>query len=56
MQNIDKTMQNIERPSILFDKGPLNFNLYYTEKTPEYLCENCGIILGSKQTLKHAIW
>ena len=20
---------------------------------PEYLCENCGIILGSKQTLKH---
>ena len=52
MQNIDKTMQNIERPSILFDKGPLNFNLYYTEKTPEYLCENCGIILGSKQILK----
>ena len=45
-------MQNIERSSILFDKGPLNFNLYYTEKTPEYLCENCGIILGSKQTLK----
>ena len=38
---------------MLFDKGPLNFNLYYTEKTPEYLCENCGVILGSKQALKH---
>ena len=37
---------------ILFDKGPLNFNLYYTEKTPEYLCENCGVILWSKQALK----
>ena len=45
-------MQNIERSSILFDKGPSNFNLYYTEKMSEYLCENCGIILGSKQTLK----
>ena len=45
-------MQNIERSSILFDNGPSNFNLYYTEKTPEYLCENCGIILGSKQALK----
>ena len=46
-------MQNIKRSSILFDKGPLNFNLYYTEKTPEYLCEKCGVILGSKQALKH---
>ena len=45
-------MQNIERSSILFDEVPSNFNLYYTEKMPEYLCENCGIILGSKQTLK----
>ena len=45
-------MQNIGRSSILFDKEPSNFNLYYTEKMPEYLCENCGIILGSKQTLK----
>ena len=47
-----KTMQNIERSSILSDNGPSNYNLYYTEKIPEYLCENCGIILGSKQTLK----
>ena len=46
-------MQNIERYSILFDNGPSNFNLCYTEKTPEYLCEHCGAILGSKQTLKH---
>ena len=45
-------MQNTERSSILFDKGPSNLNLYYTEKMPEYLCENCGIILGSKWTLK----
>ena len=42
----------MERSSILIEKGPLNFNLYYTEKTPEYLCENCGVILGSKQALK----
>ena len=42
----------MERSSKLIDKEPLNFNLYYTEKTLEYLCENCGVILGSKQALK----
>ena len=42
----------MERWSILIDKRHLDFNLYYTEKTPEYLCENCGAILGSKQALK----
>ena len=43
----------MERSSILIDKRHLDFNLYYTEKTPEYLCEKCGTILGSKQPLKH---
>ena len=42
----------MERSSILIDKRHSDFNLYYTEKTPEYLCENCGTILGSKQALK----
>ena len=32
----------MERSSILIDKRYLDFNLYYTGKTPEYLCENCG--------------
>ena len=48
-----KQRQNMERSSILIDKRHLDFDLYYTEKTPEYLCENCGVILGSKQALKH---
>ena len=30
----------------------IHIDLYYTEKTPEYLCENYGVILGSKQALK----
>ena len=42
----------MERSSILIDKRHLDFNLYYTEKTPEYLCENCGVIMGSKLALK----
>ena len=42
----------MERLSILVDKRHSDFNLYYTEKTPEYLCENCGTILGLKQALK----
>ena len=42
----------MERSSILIDKRHLDFDLYYTEKTPEYLYENCGAILGSKQALK----
>ena len=42
----------MERSSILSNKRHLEFNLYYTEKTPEYLCENCGTILASKQALK----
>ena len=42
----------MERLSILSDKRHPEFNLYYTEKTPEYLCENCGTILTSKQALK----
>ena len=42
----------MERSSILIKKRHLDFNLYYTGKTPEYLCENCGAILGSKQALK----
>ena len=43
----------MERSSILIDKRHLDFNLHYTEKTPKYLCENCRVILGSKQALKH---
>ena len=42
----------MKRASILIDKRHLDFDLYYTEKATEYLCENCGIILGSKQALK----
>ena len=42
----------MERSSILIDKRHLDFNLYYTKKIPEYLCENCGVILGSKQAPK----
>ena len=42
----------MERSSILIDQRHLDFNLYYNEKTTEYLCENCGVILGSKQALK----
>ena len=42
----------MERSSILIDQRCLDFNLYYTEKTPEYLCENCGVILCPKQALK----
>ena len=42
----------MERSSILIDERHLDFNLYYTEKTPEYLCENCGVILRSKLALK----
>ena len=45
----------MERSSILIHQRHLDFNLYYNEKTPEYLCENCGVILGSKQALKHHI-
>ena len=43
----------MERLSILNYNKELDFNLYYTEKPPEYLCENCGTILASKQALKH---
>ena len=43
----------MDRLSILSNKRHPEFNLYYTEKTPEYLCENCGTILTSKQALKH---
>ena len=42
----------MERSSILIYRKHLDLDLYYTEKTPEYLCENCGAILGSKQALK----
>ena len=42
----------MERSSILNYNKELDFNLYYTEKPPEYLCENCGTILASKQALK----
>ena len=42
----------MERSSILIDERCLEFNLYYTEKIPEYLCENCGVNLRSKQALK----
>ena len=54
MHNINKRRITIimERLSILIDKRHLDFNLYYTEKTPEYLCENYGAISGSKQALK----
>ena len=39
--------------SILIDKRHLDLDLHYnTEKIPEYLCENCGIIVVSKQFLK----
>ena len=40
------------RSSILIDRRQPDLDLYYTEKTPEYLCENCREILGSKQALK----
>ena len=52
--NINKRGNTIimEKWSILIDKRHLDFNLYCTEKTPEYLYENCGTILGSKQALK----
>ena len=49
---MSKTTQNMERSSISIDKRHLKLDLYYTEKTLEYLCENCGVILGSKQALK----
>ena len=42
----------MERLSILKYNKQSEFNLYYTEKPPEYLCENCGTILASKQALK----
>ena len=42
----------MERSSILIDERCLEFNLYYTEKISEYLCENCGLILRSLQALK----
>ena len=44
----------MERLSILINKRHLDLDLHYnTEKIPEYLCGNCGIIVGSKQFLKH---
>ena len=43
----------MERLSILKGSREPDFNLYYTEKLPEFLCENCGTILASKQALKH---
>ena len=43
----------MERLSILKGNREPDFNLYYTEKPPEFLCENCGTILASKQALKH---
>ena len=43
----------MERLSILIDKRHLDLDLHYsTEKIPEYLCENCGIMVRSKQSLK----
>ena len=42
----------MERSSILKGNREPDFNLYYTEKPPEFLCENCGTILASKQALK----
>ena len=43
----------MKRSSILKGNREPDFNLYYTEKPPEFLCENCGTILASKQALKH---
>ena len=44
----------MKRLSILIDKRQLDLDLHYgTEKIPEYLCKNCGIMVGSKQSLKH---
>ena len=43
----------MERLSILIDKRHLDLDLHASEKIPEYLCENCGIVVGSKQSLKH---
>ena len=42
----------MERLSILKYNKQSEFNLYYTEKPPEYLCENWGTILALKQALK----
>ena len=44
----------MERLSSLIDKRHLDLDLHYsTEKIPEYLCENHGIMVGSKQSLKY---
>ena len=45
----------MERISILIDKRHLDLQEvgYNTEKAPEFLCEHCGVILSSKQSLKH---
>ena len=44
----------MERMSILIDKRHLDLKEvgYAMEKAPEFLCEYCGIILSSKQSLK----
>ena len=43
----------MERLSILINKRHLDLDLHYnTEKIPEYLCKNCGIMVGFKQSLK----
>ena len=47
-----KILNIMERSSILKDNRQLGFNLYYTEKPPEFLCENCGTILASKQWIR----
>ena len=47
-------MENVERLNILIDKRHLDLQEvgYNTGKASEFLCENCGVILSSKQSLK----
>ena len=47
-------IENMERLSILIDNRHLDLQevVFNTEKAPEFLCENFGVILSSKQSLK----
>ena len=46
----------MKRLSILNGKTHLDLSKevgYNVEKAPEFLCEHCGVILSTKQSLKH---
>ena len=47
---------NMERLSILIDKRHLDLSKevgYNIEKAQKFLCEHCGVILSTKQSLKY---